>query len=51
MRCINIPLSLLTIIQKVGRRKLRMLNNSQNLPDLRIPSPNILERLKGKAKD
>jgi len=24
-------------IQSVGRRKLRMLNNSQNLNDLRIP--------------
>ncbi|MGM0531807.1 MAG: type II toxin-antitoxin system RelE/ParE family toxin [Bacteroidota bacterium] len=38
-------------IQKVGRRKLRMLNNSQSLPDLRIPPSNRLERLKGKAKD
>jgi len=38
-------------IQKVGRRKLRMLNNSQNLSDLRIPPSNRLERLKGKEKD
>ncbi len=38
-------------IQKIGRRKLRMLNNSQNIADLRIPPSNKLERLKGKAKD
>lgn len=38
-------------IQKLGRRKLRMLNNSQNIADLRIPPSNRLERLKGKAKD
>lgn len=37
--------------QKVGRRKLRMLNNAQNLADLKIPPSNKLERLKGKAKD
>jgi proteic killer suppression protein len=37
--------------QKVGRRKLRMLNNAQNLTDLKIPPSNKLERLKGKAKD
>ena len=38
-------------IQKIGRRKLRMLNNSQNIADMRIPPSNRLERLKGKAKD
>jgi len=38
-------------IQKTGRRKLRMLNNSQNIGDLRIPPSNRLERLKGKTKD
>lgn len=38
-------------IQQVGRRKLRMLNNSQNLADLRIPPSNRLEKLKGKEKD
>jgi proteic killer suppression protein len=38
-------------VQKVGRRKLRMLNNAQNLTDLKIPPSNKLERLKGKAKD
>ncbi len=38
-------------IQKIGRRKLRMLNNSQNIADLRIPPSNRLEKLKGKDKD
>jgi toxin HigB-1 len=38
-------------IQQVGRRKLRMLNNSQDLSDLRIPPSNRLEKLKGRAKD
>lgn len=38
-------------IQQVGRRKLRMINNSQDLTDLRIPPSNRLERLKGKGKD
>jgi len=27
-------------IQNIGRRKLRMLNNSQNIDDLRIPPSN-----------
>ncbi|MCA1745676.1 MAG: type II toxin-antitoxin system RelE/ParE family toxin [Bacteroidales bacterium] len=34
-------------IQKVGRRKLRMINNSHNWSDLRIPPSNRLEKLKG----
>jgi len=34
-------------IQKVGRRKLRMLNNAQNISDLRIPPSNRLEKLSG----
>lgn len=34
-------------IQEVARRKLRMLNNAQNLADLRIPPGNRLERLRG----
>ena len=34
-------------IQKVGRRKLRMLNNSQDLKDLRVPPSNRLEKLSG----
>ncbi len=38
-------------IQNVGRRKLRMLNNSQNITDLRIPPSNRLEKLSGKIKD
>ena len=35
-------------IQKIGRRKLRMLNNSQDISDLRIPPSNRLEKLTGK---
>ena len=38
-------------IQTVGRRKLRMLNNSQNISDLRIPPSNRLEKLGGNLKD
>lgn len=38
-------------IQKIGRRKLRMMNNSQNLPDLRIPPSNRFEKLTGKLKE
>lgn len=38
-------------IQTVGRRKLRMLNNAQNISDLRIPPSNLLEKLSGKLKD
>ena len=38
-------------IQKIGRRKLRMLNNSQNLMDLKIPPSNRLEKLTGKLKE
>ena len=34
-------------IQQAGRRKLRMINNSQNWSDLRIPPSNRLEKLKG----
>jgi len=32
-------------IQNVGRRKMRMLNNSQDISDLRIPPSNLLEKL------
>ena len=35
-------------VQIVGRRKLRMLNNSQDISDLRIPPSNRLEKLAGK---
>jgi proteic killer suppression protein len=38
-------------IQNIGRRKLRMLNNSINLADLRIPPSNRLEKLSGNHKD
>ncbi len=37
--------------QIIGRRKLRMLNNSQNLNDLRLPPSNGLEKLKGVRKE
>lgn len=38
-------------IQSVGRRKLRMLNNSQDVKDLRTPPSNRLEKLSGDLKD
>ena len=38
-------------VQQTGRRKLRMLNNSQEIADLRIPPSNRLEKLSGKLKD
>ena len=38
-------------IQNVARRKLRMLNNAQEVNDLRIPPANRLEKLKGDLKD
>lgn len=34
-------------IQNVARRKLRMINNSNDINDLRIPPENRLEKLKG----
>lgn len=37
-------------IQDVARRKLRMLNNAQDLNDLRVPPGNRLEALKGDRK-
>ena len=40
-----------TEIQNIGRRKLRMLNNSQDLNDLLIPPSNRLEKLKGNLRD
>ena len=33
-------------IQQIARRKLRMMNNSQSINDLRIPPANRLEKLK-----
>lgn len=38
-------------IQEVARRKLRMINNSINITDLRIPPANRLEKLKGDLKE
>ena len=40
-----------TEIQEIARRKLRMLNNSQDLNDLMVPPSNRLEKLKGNLKD
>jgi proteic killer suppression protein len=40
-----------TEIQQIGRRKLRMLNNSQNIKDLQVPPSNHLEKLSGRLKD
>ena len=34
-------------IQEIGRRKLRMINNSQDINDLSVPPSNNLEKLKG----
>lgn len=46
LRVKNMPLE----IQNIGRRKLRMLNNSQDLVDLRVPPSNRLEKLSGNLK-
>ena len=43
----NFVKKLPTDIQQVARRKLRMLNNSKSLIDLKIPPSNNLEGLKG----
>jgi proteic killer suppression protein len=40
-----------TEVQEIARRKMRMLNNSQNLTDLMIPPSNRLEKLKGTLKN
>jgi proteic killer suppression protein len=37
-------------MQNIARRKLRMLNNAQNLADLRVPPGNRLEALKGNRR-
>jgi len=37
--------------QEIARRKLRMLNNSQNIMDLQIPPSNRLEKLKRNLKE
>jgi len=38
-------------IQNLGRRKMRMLNNSQDIADLRIPPSNRLEKLTVNLKE
>lgn len=38
-------------IQDVARRKLRMINNAQDVNDLRIPPANRLEKLKADLQD
>ncbi len=38
-------------IQGIARRKLRMINNSVDINDLRIPPANRLEKLKGDLKE
>ena len=38
-------------IQEVARRKLRMINNAQDVSDLRIPPANRLEKLKGEFQE
>ena len=38
-------------IQEIARRKLRMMNNAQDVNDLRIPPANRLEKLKGNHGD
>lgn len=38
-------------IQNTARRKLRMINNSVDITDLRIPPANRLEKLKGDMKE
>jgi proteic killer suppression protein len=38
-------------MQNIARRKLRMINNSFDLNDLRIPPSNRLEKLSGNRKD
>ena len=40
-----------TDLQEMARRKLRMLNNSQNMTDLRVPPSNRLEKLRGNLKE
>jgi proteic killer suppression protein len=40
-----------TELQEVARRKLRMLNNAQDLNDLKVPPANRLEKLHGKLKE
>lgn len=47
IRVAKLPLE----VQSIGRRKLRMINNSQNIQDLTIPPSNKLEKKQGQLKD
>lgn len=38
-------------IQNIGRRILRMINNSNDMTDLRVPTANRLEKLSGNLKN
>ena len=37
-------------MQNIARRKLRMINNAQNINDLRVPPANHLEKLTGNLR-
>lgn len=37
-------------MQNIARRKMRMINNAQDIQDLKIPPSNHLEKLKGNLK-
>lgn len=47
----TMSIKLLREIQGIARRKLRMINNSIDFNDLRIPPANRLEKLKGNLKE
>jgi proteic killer suppression protein len=47
IRSAKLPLE----IQRIGRRKLRMINNSLDMDDLKIPPANRLEKLSGRLRD
>ena len=47
----TVSIKLPFVIQQTARRKLRMINNSQNIKDLRIPPGNKLEKLQGDLKN
>lgn len=47
----NDKFSVLKFYERRIRRKLRMLNNSQDIADLRIPPSNRLEKLTGNLKE
>jgi toxin HigB-1 len=38
-------------IQQIARRKLRMINNAENINDLKIPPANRLKKLKGQLSN